>query len=165
MGSRWSLMVMSFTTFSWGPWSKLSPPSRWDHTHQLAQISTCRRNNYWPGCTCSISPIRIRFSLSFQIEDRAPFRKVYYVSSSRDLNQVDWNAEFNGHSINLPVCFGTCTLHVYTYYYMHQSIHACMHVRVNAFLCSLCCVNCTWLCTNILRCECDVYISYMYMGA
>ena len=40
---------------------------------------------------------------SFQIEDRAPFRKVYYVSSSRDLNQVDWETEFNGHSINLPV--------------------------------------------------------------
>ena len=39
------------------------------------------------------------------------------MSSSRDLNQVDWNAEFNGHSINLPVICSVCA----------QYIISCMH--------------------------------------
>lgn len=38
-----------------------------------------------------------------QAEDSAPIRKVYYVSSHRDLDKIDWNLEFKGHPINLPV--------------------------------------------------------------
>ena len=63
-------------------------------------------------CIHNINSLSLSYSLHLfidpQAEDRAPFRKVYYVSSNRDLTQVDWSAEFNGHYINLPVNLCVC---------------------------------------------------------